>query len=57
MRLKVPASTTNFGSGFDTFGLALDIYNTFEFEPSDSYSVHIERVTGRISRGMKVTWS
>ena len=42
MKLKVPASTTNFGSGFDTFGLALDIYNTFEFEPSDSYSVHVE---------------
>ncbi len=42
MRIRVPASTTNFGSGFDTFGLALDLYNTFEFEPSDGYRVEIE---------------
>lgn len=42
MRLWVPATTTNFGAGFDTFGLALRLYNTFEFEESDSFSVEIE---------------
>ena len=28
-RVRVPASTANLGSGFDIFGMALDIYNTF----------------------------
>ncbi len=42
MRLLVPATTTNFGAGFDTFGLALNLYNTFEFEKSDTFSVEIE---------------
>ncbi len=42
MKIRVPASTTNFGSGFDTFGLALDLYNTFEFEVSERYEVDIE---------------
>ena len=42
MRLLVPATTTNFGAGFDTFGLALNLYNTFEFEESDAFGVEIE---------------
>ncbi len=42
MRLLVPATTTNFGAGFDTFGLALNLYNTFEFEESDAFGVDIE---------------
>ena len=42
MKLKVPATTTNFGSGFDTFGLALNLYNTFIFEESDAFGVEIE---------------
>ena len=42
MRLLVPATTTNFGAGFDTFGLALNLYNTFEFEESDTFHVEIE---------------
>jgi len=42
MKLLVPATTTNFGSGFDTFGLALNLYNTFEFEENDAFGVEIE---------------
>ncbi len=42
MRLKVPATTTNFGAGFDTFGLALNLYNTFEVYESDAFGVEIE---------------
>ncbi len=42
MKLHVPATTTNFGSGFDTFGLALSLHNTFEFEESDAFGVEIE---------------
>jgi len=42
LKIKVPASTSNFGSGFDAFGLALSLYNEFYVEPSDSYNVQIE---------------
>ncbi len=42
MKLLVPATTTNFASGFDTFGLALNLYNEFEVEESNKFSVEIE---------------
>ena len=42
MRLYVPATTTNFGAGFDVFGLALNLYNIFEVYESDAFSVEIE---------------
>ncbi len=50
MEVKVPATTTNFGSGFDTFGLALDLYNSFEFEPSDRYRIEVEGYGGGIPK-------
>lgn len=34
--IKVPASTSNLGPGFDVLGLALDIYNEYSFEISDA---------------------
>ena len=40
--LRVPASTSNLGSGFDTLGLALSLYNYFTAEPSDRWSFEIE---------------
>ena len=30
--VKVPASTSNLGPGFDTIGLALNLYNEYSFE-------------------------
>ncbi|HCO39002.1 MAG: homoserine kinase [Aquificota bacterium] len=42
LKIKVPASTSNFGAGFDAFGLALSLYNEFYVEPSGSYNVQIE---------------
>ncbi len=42
LRLLVPASTSNFGSGFDAFGLALSLYNEFYIEPSKVYTIEIE---------------
>ena len=42
MRLRVPATTTNFGAGFDTFGLALNLYNIFEFHESDAFGVEVK---------------
>jgi len=36
IRVRVPASTSNLGSGFDTFGLALQLYLTVEIETISS---------------------
>ncbi|SNZ03070.1 homoserine kinase [Persephonella hydrogeniphila] len=35
LRAIVPATTANLGAGFDTFGLALSLYNEFEVEEHD----------------------
>ena len=32
IKVSVPATSANLGSGFDCCGIALDLYNTFEFE-------------------------
>ncbi len=32
IKIKVPATTANFGCGFDFFGIALNLYNEFQFE-------------------------
>lgn len=34
--IKVPATSANLGAGFDTLGLALNIYNTFYVEKSEN---------------------
>ena len=36
-KIRVPASTSNLGPGFDCLGLAFRIYNTFAFETADQY--------------------
>lgn len=41
-RIKVPASTTNLGPGFDVLGMALNLYNTFEISESDKLEIDIE---------------
>ena len=41
-KLRVPASTANVGSGFDSIGIALALYNHVEFEACDQ--VQIESV-------------
>ena len=44
IRLKVPATTANLGSGFDTLGMALTLYNIFtvkEILPAGEYSCEI----------------
>ncbi len=42
VKVKVPATTANLGAGFDTFGLALTLYNEFEVEESDG--IYIESI-------------
>lgn len=48
-RVRVPCSTSNFGSGYDTIGLALDRYLKAEFEPDDLGTLRVERA-GTLSR-------
>ena len=37
MKLCVPATSANLGSGFDVFGMALELFNEIEFSSSDSF--------------------
>jgi len=37
--IKVPATTANLGAGFDTLGLALNLYNEFEIEESNEVEI------------------
>jgi len=41
VQVRIPASTTNLGPGFDVLGMALKLYNIVEMETSTS-SLHIE---------------
>lgn len=36
IKVTVPASTANMGPGFDTLGLALNLYNIYEFEETEN---------------------
>lgn len=48
-RVRVPCSTSNFGSGYDTIGLALDRYLEAAFDPDGSGRLEVER-TGTLAR-------
>lgn len=39
IKIKVPATSANLGVGFDTLGVALNIYNTFYIEESEQLSI------------------
>lgn len=39
--VRVPASTANLGPGFDSFGLALQLHNTFEASDADDWLVEV----------------
>lgn len=39
LTIKVPATTSNLGVGFDTLGMALNIYNVFGFTETKEYKV------------------
>ena len=36
IKVKVPATSANLGSGFDCVGIAYELYNVFEFEKTDT---------------------
>jgi len=39
--VRVPATTANVGPGYDAFGLALGLYNTFSATPAQEWSVEV----------------
>ncbi|MFB5763419.1 homoserine kinase [Paenibacillus medicaginis] len=41
VRVRVPASTANLGPGFDTLGMALNLYAWIEMKQSDETSFHL----------------
>src|ERR1700693_3620029 len=50
MQVRVPASSANLGPGFDALGLALGIYLTCRFEPSEELYIRARgRDAGQIS--------
>jgi homoserine kinase len=42
VRIRVPGSTANLGPGFDTFGLALGLYDELEVSATDAPGVSVE---------------
>jgi homoserine kinase len=40
--VRVPASSANLGPGFDSLGLALGVYLTCRFRPSDALAIRVE---------------
>lgn len=41
VRVKVPATTANLGSGFDCLGMALELHNTVEMSVADGLSIDV----------------
>lgn len=40
-RVRVPATSANLGPGYDAFGLALALYDVFEAEPAEEWTVEV----------------
>src|SRR5215210_8024598 len=52
--IKVPATSANLGPGFDTLGLALDLWNESTFETADDFTVYVEgEGDGKLAQGSK----
>ncbi|MBV6402560.1 MAG: Homoserine kinase [Anaerolineales bacterium] len=50
--IKVPATSANLGPGFDTLGLALDLWNETTISPAKEFSVQVTgEGTGRLASG------
>lgn len=50
--IKVPATSANLGPGFDTLGLALDLWNETTIAPANEFVVHVTgEGAGRLASG------
>lgn len=52
VKVRVPATSANMGSGFDTFGIALNVYNEIQIEPTDG-STEIKLINGVMDKNIK----
>ena len=43
IRIEVPATSANLGSGFDSLGLALTMYNQVWMEEADGIEIQFQR--------------
>lgn len=43
IKVSVPATSANVGSGFDALGLAVTLYNTVTFEDSEVLEISADR--------------
>lgn len=43
LRIRIPATTTNLGSGFDSLGMALCLYNEIDVEKSDAFQIVVPK--------------
>ena len=44
IKVRVPATSANLGPGFDSLGIALNIYNEYEFELKENKGLLFEAV-------------
>jgi len=52
LTIKVPATSANLGPGFDSLGLALDLWNESTFELADDFTVYVEgEGKGKLAQG------
>ncbi len=42
IRIKIPATTANLGPGFDTLGLAVNLWNEVEITPAERFSITVK---------------
>ena len=50
VKVTVPATSANMGSGFDSIGIALNLYNTISFEPADTIEIS-DAAGGQVPQG------
>ncbi len=46
LRVRVPATSANLGPGFDSFGLALELYDEYHFSPAEKIEVTVQGGAG-----------
>lgn len=42
VRVTVPATSANMGSGYDSIGIALELYNVIDLEESDRIDISVK---------------
>lgn len=56
VQIKAPASSANLGSGFDTMGIALSMYNTVTLEEWDALEIIDEDASGIPTDATNLVW-